>query len=441
MSASWTRASLVSAVCVLGCVGIGSARDASADIVPVSLQGVIVEAINGNCTTFEGDDGVSYILSTLGEFSAGDRVHVTGAYDDTQGSICYETPGPLVLVSEIRPAFAGIGTVGIVNEQLVMVSEDGRTFVVENLGGFGPGASVYVQGKVVETRTLPRITANVIGPAFASFGRIVSFTPSGVRFRSDAGENYLLDRPGSLGWNALEGDYIYVEGIVTASGVTRLTPITSVTARPAFRAAGYVVQGASGVAFDPDTLFSFGATYTSAGLEAFAPGSLVYVRGRSADDYDYGEAKPIRNVRKSSIGAAYVGVGTLNRAARTMTNAEDGTVVHLEHIGNSLFNPDGSLVYVAGPIASQGPGMVTVSHNEVRIGVILEGVLGIGFSCSPIIFFNEGGYAFPRNNDGLPLGTHVRVVGGVSFEVPCTDEPGIVGNTIEETPFPCINCE
>lgn len=412
---------------------------AAADIVSVSLQGVLVEDSTGLCTTFEGDDGFTYILSTMGTYTSGDRIHVTGSYDEDILGTCFTVAGPFITVTEIRPAFAGIGTLVVINGKLHLESEDGRLFRVQNLGGYGEGTDVYVQGTVIETRGLPLITGNVIGPAFASFGRIAAFTSAGVRFVAESGGLYLLDRPGSL-VGTIEGDFIYVEGIVATESDTREIAITSVTARPAFEASGIVVAVPGGVALDPETLINFGQTYSADALAGFAAGTKVYVRGRSTDDYDYGEVKPVRNVRKSRAGMSYSGVGTLDVASGTMS-VEDGTVVHLEHLGNGWFHPDGSLIYVAGEIEWAGSGSVTLGHNQVKVGLSREGVIFNGFGCTPIIVFDEGGYIFPRNNDGLPIGEHVRVVGGVTLDVPCSDFAGLVDNTIEVTPFPCINCE
>jgi len=33
------------------------------------------------------------------------------------------------------------------------------------------------------------------------------------------------------------------------------------------------------------------------------------------------------------------------------------------------------------------------------------------------------------------------VIGGITFDVPCTDENGLVDNSIVATPPPCIDCE
>ncbi len=411
-----------------------------AAIINVSFQGVIVENAGGACTTFEADNGSTYILSTLGAFSAGDRVHVTGSYNDQQVGICFNTGGPTINVTSIQPAFAGVGTLVTINEKSRLTTDDGRVFVVQN-GGAARASRVYVQGIVTipSARGNPVITSNVIGPAFSEFGRIISLTPGNLRFKADSGGIYSLDRPGSLA-GVVEGDAIFVEGIRGSIGPGGVTPITAVTARPAFHASGRVASTPAGNVLDPDTLI-LPDRYTASALAPFPAGAKVYLRGRSADDYDYGEAKPAHNVRLSAAGASYSTVGVLNTANNTLFSLSDGSTIHLEYNGNPLYTPSGSLAYVAGEISAQSPGSVTLSHNEVRIGIDAEGFLVNGFGCTPIIVFDNGGYVFPKYNAPYPVGEHVRVVGGITFDLPCADEVGLVDNSIVSTPAPCINCE
>jgi hypothetical protein len=413
------------------------AAPASAGIVNVSMQGVIVENAAGGCQTFEADDGATYLLSTLGGFQPGDRVHVTGTYNDLNAGVCFRVAGYVINVTSIKPAFAGVGTLIKVGEKARIQTDDGRNFVVQNSGAYRSGARVYVQGQVTPGRTISTITSNVIGAPVSEFGRITSLTPGGLRLAGESGAVYALDRPGSIN-GVFEGDYIFVEGI-RGKPVGGVTPVTSVTARPAFKASGSVVAGAGGNEFLPDTLI-FPDRYTADALTGFPVGSKVYLRGRSTDDYDYGEARGSRYVRLSLAESSYAAVGVIDTTAGTVINGSDGTLIQLEYAGNPVLNPNGSLVYVAGTIAAQGLGTVTLSHNEVRIGIASEGTLLNGFGCTPIIRFDNGGYIFPKNNGGLPVGSHVRVIGGFTFDAPCNDEYGLVDNTIELTGG-CANCE
>lgn len=405
---------------------------ANAAIVNISTQGVIVEGLGGYCITFEADNGSTYLLNTLQTFTPGDRVHVSGSYDDTTSGFCFNTGGPRVTVSSIQPAFAGVGTLVSAIGGLRLQTDDGRTFLLQNSGPYRAGARVYVQGIVTfPSRSAARIDNTVIGPAFSDFGRVTDLTPGHLRFKSDAGVVYSLDRTGNLPtYSTLVGTYVFVEGIrgKIDGGVI---PLTSVTARPAFNASGRVVATANGVAFDGDTLI-LQPLFTAAALANVPVGSKVYLRGRGPDDYDYGEAKPANNIRLSRVGPSYTALGYLDIATKTVINLEDGAVINVEYTGDPLFNPSGSLVYVAGELASQGPNTVTLSNNQTRIGVIVEGYLGTWVDCSPVVLIDGGGRILPRNTAPFVLGNRVRVAGGYTFDVPCDEEGGLVDNTIVE---------
>lgn len=407
---------------------------AQAATVPISIQGVIVQNISGICNTFEADDGNTYMLSSQGTFSAGDRVHVNGSYDDTMVSWCFNTGGPYINVSSILPAFAGIGTITSTAFGIRLVTDDGRTFILQNTGAFRAGTQVYVQGYVTTpSRTVAMINDNVIGPAYSGFGRITDIDPANIRFTSETGQVYSLDRFGSVPiYTLLLGDYVYVEGIRSRS-LSGPIPLSSVTARPAFNASGRVVASGSGVAFDPDTMI-LAPQFTASALAGNAVGSKVYLRGRSVDDYDFGETKIANNIRLSRVGASYTAVGYLDTATKTMINLDDGTLVHLEYTGHPLFNPSGSIVYVAGPIAAEGSGSVTLSHNQTRVGIIAVGYVINGDTCTPIVYTAQGARLFPRNMGSFGFMDHVRIVGGGTFESPCIDEGGVVDNTIAFEP-------
>jgi len=416
-----------------------AASISSAAIVKVALQGVLVRSLDQSCVSFQGDDGVFYVLSSLGGFVAGDRVHVQGSYNTQMASICSGNGGPFISVTAVSPAFAGIGTLIRVGNQTRLQAPDGRVFQVQNLGGFAAGAQVYAEGIVTTNVSPPRISNNVIGRPFSGFGRLTNTTAGTLRFRSDAGVNYSLDRIGSNPY-ALVGDYVFVEGIAgNPSG--GITPLSSVTSRPAYSEMGEVVSAPWGAGFVADTEI-FGATYSAAGLSSFQIGNKVYVRGRGADDYDYQEVKGNNDLRQSVVSTRYVGYGTLNSITKTVVDDVSGVLINLEGTGNPSWNPNGSYVYVAGQISSTGPGTVTLSHNQIRQGFLLEGFIVNGFGCSPIIAFDSGGYLFPRNLGPYQVGDHVQVKGGFTFAVPCADVGGLVDNSIIETAVPeCPDCQ
>lgn len=415
-----------------------AAPTAHAAIVNVAQQGVLATTPYG-CVFFVGDDGQRYALSTLGGFSAGDRIFVQGSYNTQQAQVCFGTGGPLITATAVRAAFAGTGTLIRVGNQTQLQAPDGRIFQVQNLGSSRAGANVYVQGQVNTLVSPPRIESNVIGAAFSGFGRLTNTTAGSLRFRSDSGVNYALDRLGSQP-DALVGDYCFVEGIVgkTAGGVTALN---SVTARPAFHAKGTVISNAGGKALEADTLL-FSNPVTAAALAPFSVGQKVYLYGRSADDYDYAEVKLANNIRQSTAGAAFAATGFLNTSTKTLINEDDGTIINLESVGSPIWNPNGSYAYVAGAILSTGPGSVTLRNNEVRIGWVGEGFLVNGFGCTPIVAFDGGGYLFPKNIDIYNVGDHVRVRGGITFDLPCEDFQGLVDNSIIFTdPNQCPLCQ
>lgn len=412
-------------------IGLGSAFGA---IVPVSTQGVIVQQSNGGCNTFEADNGLTYLLDTQGPFVAGDRVQVDGSYDDTTVGWCGNTGGPRIINMTIRPAFAGVGTLVSTTFGIRLQTDDGRMFALQNGGGSRAGTSVYVQGTVDTSARVLTIINNVIGPSFSGFGRITDINPAHIRFTAESGQVYSMDRFGSVPvYTTIVGDYIFVEGI-RAKAINGVIPLTSVTARPAFNASGRVVATSSGVAFDADTLI-FAPQYTASALTGQAVGAKVYLRGRNADDYDFGEPRTANNIRLSRVGQSYTAVGYLDRATKTVINLDDGTLVNLEWPGDPLFHPTGSIVYVAGPIASQGPGTVTLSHNQTRVGVIATGWITSGVTCSPIVLTQQNARIFPKNNGGFPFLTHVRIVGGLTFDSPCFDESSVVDNTIAIEPI------
>jgi hypothetical protein len=414
------------------------ASTAHAAIINVSTQGVIVEHPNSVCSVFEADTGETFTLSSLGGYTHGDRVHVTGTYDTNQFSQCENTGGPTITVSAIQPAFAGVGAISFTKTSTILTTPDNRTYLVPAAGSIRAAGNVYVQGTVTPgSRTLSTINATSVGPGFSGFGRITSFGPGPITFVSEAGATYTLDRPGSIGTQFYENDLIFVEGIrgTTVGGVT---PLTSVTARPAFHAKGQVIAHGAGVALDPHTMI-FAGPYTATAINSTTIGTSVYVRGRNADDYDYGETKTANFIRESTSGDAYATVGILDVASSTVFSLTDGTTVYLECTGNDYLTPDGTLVYVAGQVASQTLTTVTYARNEVRIGIMEEGYLYNGFGCTPIIVFNTVGWVFPRNTGGYPVNTHVAVTGGLNLQIPCFDLVGLVDNTIIETA--CPNCE
>ena len=387
---------------------------------PVATHGVLTSPLRDpSCIRFEGDNGQAYVLSNYGSSNAGDRIYVEGLVPQNVAAVCANEMVGQLNVSLIRPGFAGAGTIINIGGQLRLETSDGRVYGLQNTGGFGAGSQVYTRGWVDTGVSPPRISANTIGAPFTAFGRLVGNPPFNLQFRADSGVTYTLD--GVSAHSAVATDYLYVEGILGAGNT-----VTSGDSRYAFSTSGNVIDdGAGGKAFLADNIV-FDDTFSVAGLAPFAIGSKVYVRGQEAGDYDYLEPHADGAVRQPTVANAYVAMGALNLAAKTVTNVDDFTVVYLE---NTAGFPDGTFLYVAGAVSSSGPGTVTYSHNLALLGLELEGDLQIGFECAPL-FIGGGGAFFLENNGGFPIGSHVTVRGGIDRKAAPCDFDCFVNNTI-----------
>ena len=387
---------------------------------PVAAHGVLTAPIRDpNCIRFEADNGQSYVLSSLGSSSVGDRLYVEGMVPQNTAAVCEGAALGRIDVSFLRPGFAGIGTIINSGGQLRLETADGRVYGLENTGGLGAGAQVFTRGWVDTGLSPPRISANTIGASFAAFGRLLGNPPGDRRLRTDGGVTYTLDGVGA--YLPVATDYIYAEGILGAGN-----NVSSADARYAFSTSGNVVDdGVGGKAFLADNIV-FNDTFAVAGLAPFAIGAKVYVRGQEPGDYDYLEPHADGTVRQPTVAAGYTALGLLNLAAKTITNVDDGTVVNLE---NTAGFPDQTFLYVAGAVSSSGPGTVTYSHNLALIGLELEGDLQIGFECAPL-FIGGGGAFFLENTGGFPIGSHVTVRGGIDRKAAPCDFDCFVNNTI-----------
>lgn len=433
MRSSFSAASTLFVVSVLS-----SSGPAWAGTVAVNLQGVLIDDLSGVCTKFIGDDGQTYVFDRAVPFTNGERIQVSGSYSTTQYGQCFTMIVPLITVTSMGPGFAGVGTVvagGPTERGQSFVTDDGRRFGLLDAGRFTPGTQLYLQGKVVQARSGPMLLPTALGPPYAGFGR-VTFDAAGFTFVDESGERFTLDRPGSLSgiWN---GASVYLEGI---RGARRrdVTSLTSVTARPAFESNGIVIATPTGRRLIAGAAF-FDDQVISSALDVFPVGAQVYLRGRSRDDFDFGEVRSPGLVRLGRAALSVAKVGTLDVNARTVT-ATDGTLVRITFTGDPNLVHTGSTVYVAGPIGSQSGGEVTLSYNELRPGIAGNGTLLLGFGCSPIIRLDSGGYVFPKNNAGLPLNSDVHVEGGLSTDAPCADEPGLIDNSVTVVPG-CTNCQ
>lgn len=428
------RRSVLSALLLLA----ASAVTAHAAIIPITTQGVIILQPEQGCSLFEADDGNTYTLTSQGIFTDGDRVQVSGTINTDILGTCSGVAGYQINVTSIGPAFAGIGTISISKTGPRLTTDDGRVFKLQNGGNSRLGGTMYVQGAVqLDERSIPTIINNTVGRAFSGLARIISLAPGNLLIRAEDGAYYSLDRRGSLGAFIQENDLIFVEGI-RGTSANDITPLTSVTARPAFHASGNIIAQGAGVALDAQTLI-FANPFITPAINAMPAGTKAYLRGRRTDDYDYGEVKTPNFIRRGVAGASYSTIGIIDTDTKTLLSLNDGKTIHLENVGSDVFTPDGSLAYVAGHIASEDAFSVTFLNNETRMGVMEEGTILNGYGCTPIIVFDTVGWVFPLNLGGYQVNQHVAVTGGINPDTPCLDAPGLIDNTIIETA--CPNCE
>lgn len=396
----------------------------SASAQTLKLHGVLVQSPSDPlCLRFEADDGRWFKLNNQGGRVAGDRMYVEGTASGTVFSPCEAFAIPFFNVTFVRPGFAGIGTLVRQGNRTRLQTDDGRVYAVRTLGGFSAGARVYVRGFVNTNQNPPQIDGNVIGAAYSGFGRLTSNVSGDLRWFGDDGIDYRLDALGDAG--AAIGSYVYVEGILGAAGPPR--PLTSVTARRAFGQSGRVILNAQSQKVFESAGLVFNDIFSVAGLSGFAVGSKVYVRGQQTVDYDYLEPRNGNSIRRPTVGAGFSGTGTIYPSQSRWVSLDGLTQVILENTDAFV---DGDLAYIAGQIASSGPGTVTLSHNQALLGVFIEGELFDGFECTPILISGSLVF-FLENTGGGVAGQGAVAVGGVSDSAAPCPYFTIVDNTIE----------
>lgn len=184
--------------------------------------GTVVQATR--CIVFETDGGVPLVVAGLDAYPVGTRLWIEGGIDPgcvTAGCAvegCIDAP-------EISPLFEGCGVLSIGPQGcLVLVPDDGGVVVApDDVSSFGPGAHVFVIGKLVEESfacfpvsiaAVEQATTTICLPTFISGCGKLTFGPQGCTIFVDymSGLGFVLQNNGGFG----AGDTLFVEGPVNA---------------------------------------------------------------------------------------------------------------------------------------------------------------------------------------------------------------------------------
>lgn len=113
----------------------------------LSAFGTLVPGPAG-CAKFRTIGGAEYFIENHGAFSPPDRVFVTGRLA-MSGDLCQPLEELSVLNNSIAPGFAECGQLAIGAEECpVLVTGDGQTYLLQDTGGFAPGARIFVRGRL-----------------------------------------------------------------------------------------------------------------------------------------------------------------------------------------------------------------------------------------------------------------------------------------------------
>jgi hypothetical protein len=132
----------------LGC-GTGGACAAGQDC--VTECGELVQGVA--CVLFLADSGGLYLLEDLGSFGVGDRVEVTGCLDPGCFTICLEGDGCIFqnTINACVHPFQGCGELVQGAECVLFQADAGGLYLLEDLGSFGVGDRVFVNGVLDES--------------------------------------------------------------------------------------------------------------------------------------------------------------------------------------------------------------------------------------------------------------------------------------------------
>ncbi len=165
------------------------------------------------CPTITLGNGETLAIENVGDFRIGDFVFVRGLFD-FQSPICPPLIAPAIVDNTINECFQGCGTVvpGVLCQNFV--TDDGRSFALEDFGGFGNNDRVWVKGAVDPESDLcnmgfafPGIRNNTIGPCFEGCGAITA-GPQGCSIFITDNDFYFIENTANLN----PGGAVWVQG-------------------------------------------------------------------------------------------------------------------------------------------------------------------------------------------------------------------------------------
>jgi len=248
---------------------------------------------------------------------------------------------------------------GVLIEQdacVALESFQGDVFLVENLGEFGVGRRVFVEGLLEQDNaslcpgvTLPAITANTIEGCFQTFGVLNQRSNGCWEVLSDEGEALLLESAGGFD----PGDYVFVAGRRNDSSTLcpgGMAPgVEGAVVLDAFAGCGVLLQGPQDcLVFEASTSDSF-FVENSGGFQA---GDSVYVRGVVEANSDVCDPFISTALRRNVIGSCLSACGRIVETEDGCLAFEISSTLEVVALENDAGFPVGSRVRVNGAVAS-----------------------------------------------------------------------------------------
>jgi hypothetical protein len=244
--------------------------------------------LSGGCLVFQADTGGAFQLDTTPGLTQSDRIHVVGTVNTGCLPSCAAATA-CIAVTTLAPCgsqFSGCGTLVQSGNCLVFQADSGGTFVLDQLGGFGPGDRVDVAGtenplcgNTCSTTNGCLTVSSILacGTQFTSCGQLI-VRGTCVLFVADRGGTYSLDTLASF----VAGDRVRVAGTLDLTCAAQCPPedgcITHNTIQSCnttFVGCGTLVQGPGCVMFQADS----GGTFALANTGGLSVGTRVHVTG------------------------------------------------------------------------------------------------------------------------------------------------------------------
>ncbi len=268
-----------------------------------------------------------------------------------------ERPPDSAQIKAARPEyFDGCGVLRLGPQTCILIhTDDGRAYAVENTGNFWPGEYVHVSGLIDEDAlacwpaSIPAIYDNTIGACFAGYGTLRR-GPQGclVQFVADEGGTYVLDDNGDFWW----GDRVYVTGAINEESMPCWpydTPaIENNTIQGLFEGYGTLQRGPQGCFMQ--FVAEEGGTYVLDDYGDFWWGDRVYVTGAINEESMPCWPYDTPAIEDNTIQGCFSGFGVLDRGPQNCIVrfiADEGGAYVLDDYGDFWW---GDCVYVSGAI-------------------------------------------------------------------------------------------